>query len=301
MTIATPGILQDADPRAWRAHRFGLPERRWASLAGRAFWLTGGGTGYGQALAVALAAAGAHVFLSGRRAQRLAETTAAAAKIGAPTERLVALPCDVTRPEQVAGAAAAIAAQAPHLFGLINNAALPQPPTGKQALLRTSPAQWDALIATNVTGPWLVACAALPHMIAGGALRMLFVTSEAGWAFTPGFGPYNVSKAALNNLGASFAEECATAFPQVDAQINVIVPGEAATEMNQGSSASPYALVSMALALLSHPPGGPNGRFFHRDGRHLSFAYASAYPRSLLEDAAQRGGRPAGLFRFRRR
>jgi NAD(P)-dependent dehydrogenase (short-subunit alcohol dehydrogenase family) len=283
MSGSTPGILCDADPRAWRSHRFGLPEARWASLAGQAFWITGAGTGFGRALAIALAVADAKVFISGRRLRKLTETISDATALGARDDRIVAVPCDVTRPELVGAAAAQIAGQTRHLLGLVNNAALPSPPSGAQALLRTTPEQWERLLSTNVTGPWLIAGAALPHMLAGGAVRMLFVTSEAGWAFTPGVGPYNVSKAALNNLGASFAEECAAANPQADVQVNVLVPGEAATEMNRGSAISPFALVSMALVLLSHPPGGPNGRFFHRDGRHLSFGYAAAYGRSLLD------------------
>jgi hypothetical protein len=52
--------------------------------------------------------------------------------------------------------------------------------------------------------------------------------------------------------------------------------------MNQGSTESPYAVVSMVLVLLSHPPGGPNGFFFNRDGRHLAFAYTQEYPQPLL-------------------
>jgi len=283
MTFATPGILCDADPCAWRSHHFGLPESRWASLAGQAFWITGAGTGFGRALAIALAAAEAKVFISGRRSEKLAETIGEAAVLGVRSDRIIAVPCDVTQPELVDVAVAQIAGQTPQLRGLVNNAALPPPPCGAPALLRTTPEQWERLLATNVTGPWLVARAALPHMRKGVAMRMLFITSEAGWASTPGVGPYNVSKAALNNLGASFAEECAATDPRADVQINVLAPGEAATEMNQGSSTSPYAIVSMALALLSHPGGGPNGCFFHRDGRHLSFAYAAAYGRSLLD------------------
>lgn len=111
---------------------------------------------------------------------------------------------------------------------------------------------------------------------------MIFLSSEAGWASTPGFGPYNISKAAVNTLGASLAAECAMRFPAKDVQINVLVPGEARTEMNQGSTESPYSVVSMVLTLLSHPPGGPNGCFFHRDGRHLAFAYSPQFPRKLL-------------------
>ena len=68
-----------------------------------------------------------------------------------------------------------------------------------------------------------------------------------------------------------------------DIQINVLVPGEARTEMNQGSTESPYAVVSMVLVLLSHPPGGPNGHFFNRDGRHLAFAYTQEYSQPLLD------------------
>ena len=44
-------------------------------------------------------------------------------------------------------------------------------------------------------------------MLGGGRARLVLLTSEAGWAATPGFGPYNVSKAALNTLGASLAAE----------------------------------------------------------------------------------------------
>ena len=112
---------------------------------------------------------------------------------------------------------------------------------------------------------------------------MVFLTSEAGWASTPGFGAYNVTKSALNTLGASFAAECAARHPAADMQINVLVPGEARTEMNQGSTDSPYAIACMTLTLLSHPAGGPNGCFFHRDGRHLSFGHRGPYERTLVE------------------
>ncbi len=131
---------------------------------------------------------------------------------------------------------------------------------------------WDRILRTNVTAPWLLTQAILPHIVKGGTVRVLFITSEAGWAFTPGFGQYNISKAALNSLGACMAEECTARYPELDTQINVLVPGEARTEMNQGSTESPYTIASMALLLLSHPKGGPNGKFFHKDGRHLHCA-----------------------------
>jgi NAD(P)-dependent dehydrogenase (short-subunit alcohol dehydrogenase family) len=116
---------------------------------------------------------------------------------------------------------------------------------------------------------------------------VVFLTSEAGWAATPGVGPYNVSKAAVNALSASFAAECAQRYQECDIQINALIPGEARSEMNQGSSISPYTVVPMTLALLSHPPAGPNGRFFHRDGRHFSFAYSGAYESALFSRKAR--------------
>lgn len=281
MTTATLGIRQDLDPRTWRQHRFGLSPERWAALMGQAVWITGAGTGFGRALAACLAAARAQVFLSGRRETKLRETLAHLQELQIPTQLCTVLPCDITDEASVDAATAAIRRVTPYLYGLINNAALPSPPIAAP-LASLAPSAWRTLIETNVTGPWLVTRAALPLLAAGPSARVLFITSEAGWAFTPGFGPYNVSKAALNNLGASFAAECRQAHPDCDMQINVLVPGEARTEMNQGSTDSPYTLAHMALALLSHPPGGPTGCFFHRDGRHLPFAYAPPYRRAVV-------------------
>lgn len=136
----------------------------------------------------------------------------------------------------------------------------------------------------NVTAPWELSKIALPHMVKGGEIRILFLTSAAAWGFAAGFGQYNITKAALNSLGASLAEECIARYPKLDVQINVLDPGEAHTEMNQGSSTSPYSLASMALLLLSHPKGGPNGKFFHRDGRHLQFGYSRPYEKALIRD-----------------
>jgi NAD(P)-dependent dehydrogenase (short-subunit alcohol dehydrogenase family) len=285
MNFATPGIVQDFDPTLWRRHRFGLPEQRWAALAGKTFWITGAGTGFGRAITIALAAAGARVLVSGRRAEKLGETIDAAERLAIAPGRVLPHPCDITQAEEVAAAAASFKERGITLSGLVNSAALPLRPRGSQALLAIEPEEWRSLMATNVTGAWLAMRAALPSMVESGNIRALFITSEAGWASTAGMGPYNVSKAALNSLGMSFAEECAAAYPDADVQVNVLVPGEAETEMNQGSKTSPFAVANMSLALLSHPRGGPNGCFFHRDGRHLSFAYAAAYQRSLFDSA----------------
>ncbi len=278
---ATQGILQEADPRKWREHLFGLPEERWSVLAGKSFWITGAGTGYGRSMSVALAAAGAQVFLTGRRLTQLESTLTEARSYGIDTSTCHTFPTDITDTIQVEKTSNEIRKRCTALYGLVNNAALPPPPH-RYPLMDMTLDEWNRLLSTNVTGQWLVCRAILPHMVKGGSFRVLFVTSEAGWAFTPGIGAYNVTKAAINNLGGSFAAECADRYPNCDAQVNVLVPGEANTEMNQGSKESPYSVVSMALTLLSHPSTGPNGKFFHRDGRHLAFGYASPYEDTLL-------------------
>jgi len=281
-SVSASGILQNFAPAFWRDHHFGLPKVRWARLDGKSFWITGAGTGYGRSISLALAAAGARVFISGRRTEKLHETLAEGISLGIDISRCIPVPVDITLESDLARATEAIRQFTPHLYGLVNSAALPQPVVGPYPLADQSAAAWTDLLTTNVTGPWLTSKAALPLMEKGDGFRVVFLSSEAGWAATSGFGPYNVSKSAVNTLGASLAAECARKYLGKDVQINVLVPGEARTEMNQGSTESPYSVVSMVLILLSHPSGGPNGCFFHRDGRHLAFAYSQAYPQNLL-------------------
>jgi 3-oxoacyl-[acyl-carrier protein] reductase len=277
----TTAVLEDADPREWERHRYGLSVERWETLRDQNFWITGAGTGFGRALAVALACAGAGVFLTGRRESKLLESIEEAEAMGAPRRNCTALPADITSEEQIAAAISLLEKARPSLRGVVHSAAVPQRNRSDWPLQEESLEFWLPMLRTNLLGSWLVTKAAIPLMMCAGAARVIFLTSEAGWANTGGFGQYNVSKAALNSLGFSLAEECALRYPQSDVQMNVVVPGEARTEMNQGSTQSPYTLASLVLLLLSHPPGGPNGRFFHRDGRHLEFGYAAPYPRSL--------------------
>ena len=280
--VSTAGIIQNAHPASWRDHRFGLPQDRWERLKGRNFWITGAGTGYGRCIALALAAAGARVFLSGRRIEKLRETVAEGAALGIDISRCISIPMDIRSDLDLARAVENIQHVTTSLYGLVNSAALPQPSGTAFPLTDQSTTAWTDLLTTNVTGSWLTSKVALPLLSNGDGFRILFLSSFAGWASTPGFGSYNISKSAVNTLGASLAAECAVRYPGKDIQINVLVPGEARTEMNQGSTESPYTVVSMVLVLLSHPPGGPNGFFFNRDGSHLAFAYTQEYPRSLL-------------------
>src|SRR5712671_1025932 len=277
MTHSTPGTIEEPDPRYWMTHRYGLSEERWERLRDRAFWITGAGTGFGWAIATALASSGAQVFLTGRRETKLRAAIEGMNSLGIATERCHAVAADITDPEQVETAFGRIQAIGSSLHGLVNSAAIPQRTRFPYPLEQEGIDCWDEIMRTNVRAPWYVTRTALPFMLAGDEVRTLLMTSGAGWAFASGFGQYNVSKAALNSLTASLAEECATHYPLADIQINGLDPGQARTEMNQGSNRSPFSAASMALLLLSHPKGGPNGKFFSHDGRHLGFCNSSPY------------------------
>ena len=222
------------------------------------------------------------MILSSRRIEKLQESIAEMRSLGISAPDATTVSLDITDAASVERAAAEVRRRFGSAHILVHSAAVSAGGLPPSPLISMTPEHWNRIIGANVTGAWHMCRAALPDMLAAGYCRTLLLTSEAGWAFTPRVGPYNVSKSALNNLGASLAAECAAHSPAADIQINVLIPGEAHTEMNTGSTISPYTIVPMTLALLSHPPGGPNGRFFHRDGRHFPFAYAEAYERVVL-------------------
>ena len=276
-------VVLDVDIANWRTHLFGLTQDRWNSLRDQSYWITGAGTGFGRSIACALAGAGAHVFITGRRFDKLQETMKEMQALEISTARCHAIVADITDQKQLLRACQRVESISPGLNGVINNAALPNRP-GTTSPLREDPKDyWERLLATNVTAAWLLTRTIFPHMLKSGLVRVLFITSEAGWAATPGKGPYNVSKAALNSLSHSMAQEYARDFPALDIQINALAAGEARTEMNCHSTRSPYSIVSMVFLLLSQPKGGPNGCFFTMDGRSLGFGQTGPYGKPLLE------------------
>lgn len=267
-------------PLAWRAHRFGLSPERWAALAGRTTLVTGAGTGVGAAVATALAAAGASVILCGRRAERLEATRAGLPGLAIDPERTHLLPLDVRDATAVDAAVAEAARIAGPIGGIVHAAAIPTPPVGPWPLTDATPAEWANQLATNLTGPWLVSRAVL-RLARASSLRTVFLSSGLGWSFQPGFGPYNVTKAAVNSLSGSLAAECAAREPDADIQVNAVDPGQFRSEMNPDFPTSPYDVVPLLLLLLSHPPGGPTGRFFHVSGAGLPFGITPPWPAPL--------------------
>ena len=275
-------VMQCCIPEEGTSHFFGLTEERWSSLRGKSFWITGGGTGFGYAMAYAVLSAGATVFISGRRESKLREAMELFSVAGLDITNCHCVVMDVRSQSSIDAACEYVRTKCTSLNGLVHSAGLPGAIGSSTPLQNADTDNWQRVMDTNVRGPWLLTRSIFSHLALALSPKVLFITSGAGWGSTPGVGVYNVSKAALNSLGHSMAQEYALNYPQVDIQMNILVPGEAKSEMNRDGKDSPFTVVSMFLILLSYPKGGPNGRFFHRDGRHLRFGDTHAYPHKLI-------------------
>jgi meso-butanediol dehydrogenase / (S,S)-butanediol dehydrogenase / diacetyl reductase len=180
----------------------------------RAVIVTGGGTGIGAAVARSLTAGGDLVAIFGRRPDVLA---AVAAQTGA-----LDVVCDVSDAAQVAASVGLVADRFGRLDGLVLNAGIMR--SGGVADL--SVADWDALLAVNLTGAFHVTRAALPHLLARcGAI--VSVASVAALRASSGMAGYAVTKAGLTMLTQSLAVDHA----HQGLRANVVCPGWTVTEM----------------------------------------------------------------------
>jgi meso-butanediol dehydrogenase/(S,S)-butanediol dehydrogenase/diacetyl reductase len=180
----------------------------------RAFLVTGGGSGIGAAVTRALTGQGGRVAIFGRRADAL---RAVAAQTGA-----LAVTCDVADAQQVTRSVAVVADEFGRLDGLVLNAGVIAP--GGVAGLPV--ADWSAMVSVNLTGAFLVARAALGHLIASRG-AVVAVASAAALRASSGMGGYAATKAGLAMLTQSLAVDHA----HQGLRANVVCPGWTVTEM----------------------------------------------------------------------
>jgi NADP-dependent 3-hydroxy acid dehydrogenase YdfG len=166
-----------------------------AELAGRVAWVTGGGSGIGQAGALELAAAGATVVVSGRRAAVLEETLALVAKAGGRAEKLA---LDVADKSQVAEAAKELLGRHGRCDVLVNSAGLNVPQRYYRDL---TPEGWDKVIGINLNGALYCTTAVLPTMRAQKGGLVINISSWLGrWVGYLGGAAYGASKHALATI-----------------------------------------------------------------------------------------------------
>ncbi|MFG1213858.1 SDR family oxidoreductase [Xanthobacter flavus] len=209
------------------------------SKAGRKVAIvTGAGSGVGRAVAVALAEAGYAVALAGRRLEALEETVAAMGD--APN---LAVPTDVTDPESVRALFAATVEKFGRLDLLFNNAGTGAPAIPLEDLTF---AQWQQVVSTNLTGPFLCTQEAFRVMKAqeprGG--RIINNGSISATAPRPFSAPYTSTKHAITGLTKSTSLD-GRAYDIACGQIDI---GNADTPMAQKMKAGvPQADLSIKV------------------------------------------------------
>jgi NAD(P)-dependent dehydrogenase (short-subunit alcohol dehydrogenase family) len=185
--------------------------------------VTGAGSGIGRACALGLVAAGWHVAIAGRRADALDATIAAA---GADGARMLAVPTDVGDPASVKALFAAIRQRYGRLDLLFNNAGMGTP---AMPLEDISYEQWSAVVAVNLTGPFLCTQEAFRIMKdqspRGG--RIINNGSISAYAPRPFSSPYTSTKHAISGLTRATALD-GRAYDIACGQIDI---GNAATDM----------------------------------------------------------------------
>lgn len=191
------------------------------NLTGRIAVVTGASRGIGRAAALALAEAGAHVVAVARTVGALEELDdAIKAKGGAAT----LVPFDLKDFAAIDRLGAAIYQRWGRLDMLLANAGILGALT---PLAHLEPRTWDNVMAINVTANWRLIRSLDPLLRQSDAGRALFMTSGVASKFTPYWGAYTVSKAALQALVATYAGELA----QTRAKANLINPGPIRTRM----------------------------------------------------------------------
>ena len=190
------------------------------ALTGRIALVTGAYRGLGFAMAKGMAEAGATVILNGRKPDLLAKAVEALASAGLRADASV---FDVTDGDAVRAAVAAAEAKHGRIDILVNNAGIQR----RAPFVEFTQKDWDDVIATNLTAPFLVSQAVLPGMIARKAGKIIHIASLMSELARPTVVPYTAAKGGVRQLTRGMAIEMA---PH-NVQVNAIAPGYFATEM----------------------------------------------------------------------
>ena len=248
------------------------PSHPLVDLTGQVALVTGGGRGLGRAFAVALAKAGAHVAVTARTAEPLAETVAMVERSGG---RALAIPGDVSAPEAVAHVVRAAESQLGPVDILVNNA-VAVGPLGYDWEVDLE--DWWRTFEVNVRGPFLYARAVLPGMVNRQRGRIVNISTGAAFGRLPQMDAYGATKAALTQwtkcLAADIQAHGVTVFafhpgmvrtPMLDHLTSPDVPNAVRalfhSLLSEGRDVPIERIAQMLLFLVSGRADALTGRF----------------------------------------
>lgn len=247
-------------------------------LSGRIALVTGASRGIGEAIARTLAANGAEVIISSRKAEGCEEVAGAIKDTGG---KAVAMPCHIGEMEQITALFEQIRSQYGKLDILVNNAAA-NPYFGH--ILDTDVAAFEKTVDVNVRGYFFMSVEAGRLMRENNGGTILNVASINGVVPGPMQGIYSITKAAVINMTKAFARECA----DVGIRVNALLPGITETRfasaltqndavlqqllphVPQNRVADPDEMAGAALYLVSDGASYTTGTCMNVDGGYLT-------------------------------
>jgi 3-oxoacyl-[acyl-carrier protein] reductase len=191
-----------------------------SSLQGRIALVTGASQGIGRACALELARSGATVALAARNESKLAEVVA---EIEAAGGQAAAFALDVASEESIKTGAKAILERFSKVEILVNNAGI----TRDALSMSMKRADWDDVLATNLTGAFLMTQAVLRPMLKNRWGRIINISSVVGRTGQAGQVNYAASKAGLIGITRSLAREVGSR----GITVNAVAPGYIETPM----------------------------------------------------------------------
>jgi 3-oxoacyl-[acyl-carrier protein] reductase len=205
-------------------------------LEGRTAVVTGGGRGLGRAIALALAEAGADVWLSYHTSAEPAHDVVSG--IESLGRRAGAIPADVGAEDEVVRLVDTVLQEAGPVDIWVNNAGI----LNEVPLTQMPTAVWDETIQTNLRSVFLCTRAILPSMLARGSGSIINVSSQLGIKGAPNCAHYAASKGAILAFTRSVAREVGAQ----GVRVNAIAPGPL-----RGPMTDPFATPEWVAAKLS--------------------------------------------------
>jgi NAD(P)-dependent dehydrogenase (short-subunit alcohol dehydrogenase family) len=214
-------------------------------LNGKAAFVTGAGKGLGRAIALGLARAGADIAIVARTRKDLESLAGELHALG--RQALVAV-ADVTRSAEVDAAIAQTVEQFGRLDVVVHSAG----GSLRKPSLDLTDADWDHVMAANLTSTFLVCRAAGKVMTGRRSGSIINIASAAGLRGRPANAPYSAAKAGVINLSRALAMEWAS----MGVRVNVLAPGRFLTPLTSAEMSDPAAYA----AFVKNVPLGRIGR-----------------------------------------